>query len=226
MSEVPNRPNIKYVVHANPDSLEETFAPLVEEIRYRRVQMDRVIIYCRTYDSCSMIYLYLRSRLKAEATEPVGAKDLAVFRLVDMFNACTTPAVKEKILQSFCSPGGVLRVVVATVAFGMGLDCPNVRRIVHWGPSSDVEQYMQETGRAGRDGLPSTAVLYVADLKSHPTDDNMKEYYKNKRECRRQLLLAQFEDSTCNPSSAVQSNSHCQCCDICEMVCMCSSCSL
>ncbi len=121
MSEVPNRPNIKYVVHANPDSLEETFAPLVEEIRYRSVQMDRVIIYCRTYDSCSMIYVYLRSRLKAEATEPVGAKDLAVLSLVDMFNACTTPAVKEKILQSFCSPGGVLRVVVATVAFGMGL---------------------------------------------------------------------------------------------------------
>ncbi len=53
---------------------------------------------------------------------------------------------------------------MATVAFGMGLDCPNVRRIIHWGPSTDVEQYVQETGRAGRDGLPVVAILYLADL--------------------------------------------------------------
>ena len=42
----------------------------------------------------------------------------------------------------------------------MGLDCPDVRRIVHWGPTCDVESYIQETGRAGRDGLQATATLY------------------------------------------------------------------
>lgn len=108
--------------------------------------------------------LYLKSRLKGEIREPIGVRDLAMFRLVDMFTACTRPDVKEAILKAFCDPKGLLRVVVATVAFGMGLDCPNVRRVIHWGPSSDIEQYLQETGRAGRDDLPSIAVLHAVDL--------------------------------------------------------------
>ena len=61
---------------------------------------------------------------------------------------CTTSSVKESILQSYCKPGGTLRVIIATVPFGMGLDCPDVRKVIHWGPSSDIEQYLQETGRA------------------------------------------------------------------------------
>ena len=50
--------------------------------------------------------------------------------------------------------------MIATIAFGMGLDCPNVGRVFHWGPSGDIELYLQETGRAGRDMLPAEAVLY------------------------------------------------------------------
>ena len=46
---------------------------------------------------------------------------------------------------------GLVRIVVATVAFSMGLDSPNVRRILHWGPPEDLEQYVQETGCGGRD---------------------------------------------------------------------------
>jgi len=191
--QVPNRVNIKYIVHTNPGTIEEAFSPLVDEIRKERTKLDRTIVYCRTYDSCSTIYLYLKACLKDEMTEPIGAKDLAVFRLVDMFTACTTPTVKDSILHSFCKSGGTLRVVIATVAFGMGLDCPDVRRILHWGPSSDIEQYLQETGRAGRDKLPSVAILYVADLQPQVTDSTMKEYYKNTSECRRQTSLHQFE---------------------------------
>ena len=46
----PNKPNVKYVVKANPGRLEETFAGLVEETRQKRISMDRTIIFCRTYD--------------------------------------------------------------------------------------------------------------------------------------------------------------------------------
>ena len=88
-------------------------------------------------------YLFLESRLGKESVEPVGAPDLADFRLIDLFTACTHPLVKEKILKNFRDKAGVRRVVIATVAFGMGLDCPDVQRIIHWGPSGDIKTYVK-----------------------------------------------------------------------------------
>jgi ATP-dependent DNA helicase RecQ len=79
--------------------------------------------------------LFLRSRL-GEGVQPIGAPDLSRFRLVELLTACTQKCVKDAILTTFRNPKGTLRVVIATVAFGMG---PNVRRIYHWGASNDVE---------------------------------------------------------------------------------------
>lgn len=73
-----------------------------------------------------------------------------------MFTACTHPDVKDVILTQFRNEHSTLRVMIATIAFGMGLDCPNVRSILHWGSPPDIESYVQETGRAGRDGDSAT----------------------------------------------------------------------
>lgn len=81
------------------------------------------------------------------------------FRLVDMFTSATEQRVKQSILNSF-SKDLHLRIVICTIAFGMGIDCADVRQVVHWGPSKDVEGYMQESGRAGRDGKHSCALLF------------------------------------------------------------------
>ena len=71
--------------------------------------------------------------------DPIGYPDISRFRLMDMFTACTNVDVKEDIVKSFTQPEGRRRIIVATVAFGMGIDCSNVQRIIHWGPPSDVE---------------------------------------------------------------------------------------
>ena len=86
-----------------------------------------------------------------------------------MFTGCTTASVEETFLKSFSQPGGTFQVVKATIA-GMELDCPYVHKLIHLGPATDIEQYVQETGRVGRDGLPSVAILYVTDFQAHQTE--------------------------------------------------------
>ena len=63
--------------------------------------------------------------LGRESTEPVGSPDLRPYCLVDMFCSCTEVAVKVDILKAFSIFSLNLRIVVATIAFGMGLACPN-----------------------------------------------------------------------------------------------------
>ena len=159
--------------------------------------MNRTVIFCRTYDQCSRIYMYMAEKLGTEMTEPVGiSRDLPQFRLFDMVTACTRPAVKECILHSLPQSDGTLRVIVATIAFGMELDCPNIRQVIHWGPSSDIESYLQETGQAGRDGLPATAVLYYDNIEvGNIEGSEMKEYCRNHFTCRCKELLKNFDDT-------------------------------
>ena len=92
---LPNKQNIKYVVQSKASTIEESFAQMVEEVRRRRTTMDRTIVFCRSYHDCAKIFLFIKKRLGKEHTEPIGAPDLAVVRIVDMFNACTLPAVKN-----------------------------------------------------------------------------------------------------------------------------------
>lgn len=99
--------------------------------------------------------------------------------------------MKERIIKSFCSVRSKLRVIIATTAFGMGIDCPDIHRVIHWGPPSEVDHYVQEAGRAGRDGLPAQAMLLYAQAK-HRVNDKMQEYGMNVDVCHRKLLFKDF----------------------------------
>lgn len=68
---------------------------------------------------------------------------------------------KEEVLKLFSECNGKLRLIIATTAFGMGIDCPDIRRIIHWGTPATLEEYVQETRRSGRDGEPATATFYL-----------------------------------------------------------------
>ena len=67
-----------------------------------------------------------------------------------MYTRACTIEIREKVLMSFGKEGSKLRVVVATTAFLMGIDCPDIEQIIHYGTPSAPEQYIQEIGRAGR----------------------------------------------------------------------------
>lgn len=73
---------------------------------------------------------------------------------------------------------GTLPIVVATIAFGMGIDKPDIRSIVHYGAPSTMESYIQHIGRAGRDGYPSTCLAIVSDVDF--SNYNSEFYTKNK----------------------------------------------
>ena len=127
-----------------------------------------------------------------------------------MFTRGSLPAMNEKV-------GSKLRIVIATVAFGMGVDCPDIHQIIHNGASSLVEEYVQETGRAGRDKLQSKAILVYKPGKY--VGKEMKAYCENSTMCRRTLLFKTFlcyHDQVIKPM--------CLCCDICVTKCECDSC--
>ena len=136
----PCQQNILYTV-GSITTIQVTFLPMLEHLHEMRVKFPRTIVCCRRYEDCANLYIYFKKGLQASFTEPPGAPDLPRFHFVDMYLSCTEQVVKEEIIKSFTQESN-LRIVVATVAFGMGIDCAGIRQVIHFGPTSDLESYV------------------------------------------------------------------------------------
>lgn len=217
ISESPEKPNVTYVVETIPKeaSLQQCFSWLVDEVKVKGVDSERTIIYCQTINQCGRIH----STLKAMIGDSFFIGTIGDRRNVglEMLHSCSPSANKEAVLRSFNDPNGTIRVLVATIAFGMGVDCKGVHRTIHFGPSKNLESFVQETGRAGRDGKQSTSYLLYNGLLLAHVEKDIKEYINN-HECRRKTLLKQFTN-TRNTTPVVPH----LCCDNCALRCKCAS---
>ena len=158
----PARSNLIYSVGLFK-SLPDTFEEFASKLKCEKTNFPKTIIYVRSFGLCADIYLYLKNQLGLAFIYLEDAPDIPEFRLVEVFTSVTESKHKSEILQLFKVDSN-LRVVVATLAFGMGIDCPNVRQVIHVGLPDDVSSYIQETGRAGRDGKPS--IGHIATFKN------------------------------------------------------------
>ena len=131
-----------------------------------------------------------------------------------MLHSGTPSSVKDNILHQFADQTKCLRVLIATIAYGMGVNCKGVTLVIHFGPSNSVEVYMQESGHCGCSGEQSDALLLYNGLNLKAADSVMKQYVQLST-CRRKFLLKYFGTShTQFPSGQI-------CSDICAESCTC-----
>ena len=135
--------------------------------------------------------------------------------IVDMFHAQLSDAKKTAILDDYKSADSTIRIVISTIAFGMGVNIPDVRRVLHWGLSADTVSYLQEIGRAGRDGLPATAFLVTAPhCKS--SDTLRKMWVERKKHCVRMSLLTECQVGNISQDTLMACCGGEDCCSTCN----------
>ncbi len=144
----------------------------------------------------------------------VDGKRIASMRLVDVFHAGMDETDKNRVMDQIAQPESVIRLVICTVAFGIGVNIPDIRIIFHWGSCSNILEYWQEVGRAGRDGEPAEAYYFATKRSLVHCDEDMKHMCESlqKGTCMRQIILQSLQLKQAAVSKELVVN----CCTFCK----------
>lgn len=184
-----NRPNLFYTVRSKSSVGKVVVDEIAEFIQRSYSNSESGIVYCFSRKECEQVAAELHERGIA----------------ADYYHADMDVNAREKVHTWWSK--NKLQVIVGTVAFGMGINKPDVRFVIHHSLSKSMETYYQESGRAGRDGLPSECVLFYrpADV---PRQSSMVfyensglqnlydivRYCQSKRQCRRNAFFRHFAE--------------------------------
>ena len=139
-----NRPNISYEIRYK-DLIDGGYVQDMKEFIKKKFAYECGIVYCNTRETCETIAVNLqKAGLSAEA-----------------YHAGLANNKRKELLADWQEDR--VKIIVATIAFGMGIDKKDVRFVIHCQLSKSMEAFYQESGRAGRDGKPSYSILYFAD---------------------------------------------------------------
>ena len=155
----PDRPNNFYSVYPRTD-IESDLRSIIDTLKELKNATPRVIVYCRSLDMCPNLYAHFHFELGDMSYYPPGSNKISDNHLFGMFCASVPEHNKDVILKSLSKSDGVVRVVFANVALGMGIDLKDVNTIIHYGSPQSIEDYFQESGRGDRSGSNAQSLVY------------------------------------------------------------------
>ena len=201
------RPNLQLsAVRKENASRARTDAAVIDLVRQRRGKSG--VVYCGSRDGCERV---------AQALRDAGTNAIA-------YHAGMDARERDKRLERFLAEDGA--VMVATIAFGMGVDKADVRFVIHADPPGSLEAYWQEIGRAGRDGEPAEGItLYgpsdIAWTLKRLDGRPMAEEVKAAQVKKARQLFAMLDGAVCRPQAVRRyfgeaGADRCGVCDICQ----------